>query len=148
SAAKKSVEEIGERIAAEHLLHFFFRHRPEAATATRSAAAKMHVPAGPGTRGPGTWSRVLVHPPVCSELVVPLPLRRIAEYLVRLVDFLEPVLCSLVARVHIRVVLAGELPVRLLDFLVGRRLRHPERGVVVFEVHEPTWARSPCPAPL
>jgi hypothetical protein len=78
---------------------------------------------------------LLVHPPVRAQLVVLLPLVRIAQDFVRLVDLLELALRRLVARINVRVILARELPVRLLDFFPGRRFGDAERGVVVPEFH-------------
>src|SRR5262245_48852557 len=66
-AAEERVEEIGERIGvAEHLPHFFFRHRPEAAAGR--AAADIDVPRAlrPSARAAG--ARLLVHPPVGAKL--------------------------------------------------------------------------------
>ena len=57
--------------------------------------------------------------PVRPELVVLLPLLLVAEHLVGLADLLEASLGLLVPRVHVRVVLARELPVRGLDLLLG-----------------------------
>ena len=65
--------------------------------------------------------RLLVHPPVGAELVVLLALLGVAEHLVGLVDLLELRLGGLVAGVHVGMVLAGELAVRLLDLLLRRR---------------------------
>src|SRR6185312_16283571 len=79
--------------------------------------------------------RLFVHPPVGAELVVLAALLRIAQDLVGLVDLLEASLGRFVAGVHIRMMLAGELPVRLLQFLVRRRLRHSECLVVILEFH-------------
>src|SRR5262249_29137828 len=59
----------------------------------------------------------------------------IAEYLIGLVDFLEACLRRLVAGIHVRMVLAGQLPVGLLQLLVGGGLGHAERGIVVLEFH-------------
>src|SRR5262249_58609767 len=100
----------------------------------------------------GRTACLLVHPPVRAELVVLLPLLRIAEDFVRLVDLLELRLGGLVPWVHVRMMLARQLPERLLDFLVGGGLRHAEGGVVVFEVHRVSRSRAsvrflPAPAP-
>src|SRR5262249_18000663 len=84
---------------------------------SRSAVAGAR-PARPG---------LLVHPPVRAELVVLAALVGVAEHLVRLVDFLELRLGGLVARIDVRMVLARQLPVRLLDFLFRRGLRDAER---------------------
>ena len=77
--------------------------------------------------------RLFVLAPVRPELVVLPPLVRVAEHLVRLVDFLEARLGRLVARIDVRVVLSRQLPVRLLEFLVRRGLGDAERLVVILE---------------
>ena len=60
--------------------------------------------------------------------VVQLALLRVGEHLVGLGDLLEALL---LVRVHVRVQLAGQPPVGLLD-LLGRRVpRDAEHGVVV-----------------
>ena len=79
--------------------------------------------------------RLLVHAPVGAELVVLLALLRIAEDLVRLVDLLELRLGRLVAGVHVGMMLAGELAVRLLDLFLRRALGDAERLVIVLEFH-------------
>src|SRR5207237_277900 len=79
--------------------------------------------------------RLLVHAPVRPELVVLPALVRIAEHFVRFVDLFELPFGRLVARVHVGMMLARQLPVGLLQFLVGRGLRDAERGVVVLEFH-------------
>ena len=55
--------------------------------------------------------------PVLAELVVFLAFLRVGEHLVGLVYFLELSLGRLVAGVNVRVILAGQLPIRLLDIL-------------------------------
>src|SRR5262249_36230512 len=89
AAAEEGLGEIRYRVAAagpaEHLAPFFFGHRAVAARAA-AAAAEVHVPAAAGARERVAALRagLLVHPPVGAELVVLLPLLRIAEDLVRL----------------------------------------------------------------
>jgi hypothetical protein len=97
--------------------------------------AHVHRPAAVIEAGAAGRAPLLVHPPVGAQLVVLLPLLRIAEHLVGLVDFLELRLGRLVAGVDVGVVLARQLPVRALDLLVGGGLGDPERLVVVLEVH-------------
>src|SRR5439155_9899054 len=75
-------------------------------------------------------ARVRVASEVGSDLVVALALRGIGEHFVRFVDLLEALLRSR-GLVHVRVVLPGELSVRLLDVLSGRVLRNAEDLVVV-----------------
>jgi hypothetical protein len=143
--AEERLEEVRERIlGAEDLVHLFFRHRPVAAAraahvdrpgAPLAAAAERAAAKRRAARPAALLLGLLVHPPVRAQLVVLLPLLGIAEHLVRLVDLLELRLGDLVTRVDVRVVLAGELPVRLLQLLVRSGLRDPERLVVVLEFH-------------
>jgi hypothetical protein len=70
-----------------------------------------------------------------TELVVELALLRVAEHIVRLGDRLETLLGLAVARIHIRVVLARQLAVALLDFVSSRRPRDAESSVEVFLRH-------------
>ena len=79
--------------------------------------------------------RLFVLAPVGAELVVFPPLLGIAEDLVGLVDLLEARLSALVAGVDVGMVLPGQFPVRLLEFLLGCGLRHTERRVVILEFH-------------
>src|ERR1041385_2927287 len=135
SAAEEGGKEVGERILiSQHLLHFFLRHRPEAAAAAR--AAEIDVPLAPGKR---IWSAgafgLFVRTPVRAKLVVLLALGGIAEDLVGLVDLLELGVGRLVAGIDVRVMLARELAEGLLDLLVRRAFAHAERGVIVFEFH-------------
>src|SRR5262245_51830682 len=142
TATKKRPEKVGERILiAEEIVHLFFGHRAVTARAhvdRPGAALAAHV----AERRAGTarpWSlaglRLLVHPPVRAELVVLLPLVGIAQDLVRFVDFLEARLGRLVPRIDVRMKLAGELAVRLLDLFFRRRLRDAEGLVIVLEFH-------------
>ena len=61
--------------------------------------------------------------------VVRLPLLLVGEDVVRGLHVLEPLLGRRVVRVPVRVQLAGELAVRLLDLVVGRRLLDAEHLV-------------------
>ena len=66
----------------------------------------------------------------------------VREHVVRALHLLEALLGAVVAGVAIRVVLARELAVRLLDVVVGRVLRHAEHLVRVTR-HRPTlWMKS------
>ena len=69
--------------------------------------------------------------PVGPELVVLAPLVRIAEDLVGLVHLLEATLGGLVTGLGVRMVLAGELSVGLLDLGRRRRPGHAQDGVVI-----------------
>src|SRR5207244_4162436 len=64
-----------------------------------------------------------------AEAVVRLPLLRVGEDVVRRLHLLEALLGGLVARVRVRVVLARELAVRLLDLFGRGALLHAERVV-------------------
>jgi hypothetical protein len=61
-----------------------------------------------------------------AEGVVGTPLLGVREDVVCGLDLLEPILGAVVAGVAVRVVLAGELPVGLLDVVVGGVLRDSE----------------------
>jgi hypothetical protein len=63
-----------------------------------------------------------------------LALGRVAEDLLGLVELLEASLGCGVARLGVRVMLAGQLAERLLDLSLRRRPRDTEDGVVVLEV--------------
>src|SRR5581483_2879520 len=89
---------------------------------------------GPGARP---------HPGGAEAVVLP-ALLGVGEQVVRRLDVLEPLFGLLVARVAVRVVLARELAVRLLDLVVGRRPCDAERGVRI--LHRPTPPRPPGPA--
>ena len=131
-AAEKRREEIRERARRR-------RRPPNISAISSSVIVRKPPPPRPPNGDPPPYGlpaprrRVLVHAPVGAELVVLLALRRIAQHLVGFVHLLELRLGRLVARIHVRVVLAGQLPERLLDFLVGGGLRDPERGVVILE---------------
>lgn len=85
--------------------------------------------AGPAGRLPG-----LVPLPVRPQLVVLLSLLRIAENLVGLVDLLELLGCTRIARIHVRVVLAGQLPKGGFDLLLAGRAGHAQHLVVVTDL--------------
>jgi hypothetical protein len=74
-----------------------------------------------------------------TEAVVCGALGRVGEDLVGLLGFLELVfgVLRLVTLVAVRVVLHGELAVRLLDVVLGRVLRHAEHFVVIPFRHVP-----------
>ena len=137
-AAEERVEEVREGVGiAKHVPHLFFAHRPEAAGPGTRSATEVDIPSAALRPGARTARRagLFVHAPVGAKLVVFLPLGGIAQDLVRLVDLLELGLGRLVARIDVRVMLAGQLPERLLDLFVGGRLGHAERPVIILEVH-------------
>src|SRR4030095_9240931 len=93
------------------------------------AAGRAHV-VGPAEVRRSTVAGVRVPREVRADRVVLLALVGIGEDLVGLVDLLEALL-GLGLLVHVRVVLPGELPVRLLDVLGRGVLRHAEGLVIV-----------------
>jgi hypothetical protein len=66
-----------------------------------------------------------------TEAVVSRPLLRIFQDVVGLVDFLEPVLGGLVARLCIRMILLGELAEGALQLLLVSGPPHPKNFVIV-----------------
>ena len=100
-----------DRRVAEHLLHLFGRHRAVAAAAgPRQAALDGRRRRPPGACCACSYMRQFAP----SSSVLP-PLLRVPEHLVGLVDLLELRLGGLVARVQVRMVLARQLAVGLLD---------------------------------
>ena len=91
ATGEKSVEEIGEGIfVAKKVAHFLGRHRPICALTAAWGTAEMRVPLTRIEAGASaSLLRLLVHLPVRSQLVVLLPLVRIAHDFVRFVDFFE-----------------------------------------------------------
>src|SRR5439155_13791870 len=75
--------------------------------------------------------------PLEPELVVEPALVGVGEDVVRERDLLEPLLGLLVPRVQVRVILAGELAVRLLDVLGLGVFRDTEDGVEILRVRHP-----------
>src|SRR2546430_993881 len=95
---------------------------------TLARLPRVHILEAAGPGGTSAPSRELL--PIGSDRVVPLALLGIAEDLVGLIDLLE-LLFRVRFLVHVRVVLARELSVGLLD-VVGRGvLRNAQRLVVV-----------------
>ena len=124
-AAEELLEEVAERGAvAEHALELVRRDRPVAEV----LVALERI----GPRLSGALP-LLVLLPARPELVVLLPLFRIAEHLIGLVDLLESILGGLVALVNVGVMLAGKLPEGGADLLLGGRPRNAQDRVVVLE---------------
>src|SRR5215204_5316781 len=132
AAAEERGEEIGEGVrVAEQLLHFFLRHRAEAA----ASAGAANIEAAPERSAAWLRAGLFVHAPIRAQLVVLLPLFGIAQHFVSFVDFLEACFGGLVARIDVRMELAGQLAKGLLDLLLRGRLRDAERFVIVLEFH-------------
>ena len=75
-------------------------------------------------------AEVGIHPGV-AKLVVLGPLVLVGQHLVGLVDLLELGLRLGVARVHVRVVLLGQLAVGFFQLVVGRGFRHAQYLIVI-----------------
>ncbi len=151
ATTKERVEEVRERILiSEEIPHFLFGHRAIAAGTAHVDVPGASLGAG-GVAVRRTWpllpllTRLLVHLPVGAELVVLLSLLAVSQDFVRFVDFLELGLGGLVPGIYVGMVLAGELPERLLQLFVRRVLGDAERLVVVLEFHI-QCARGPTPA--
>src|SRR5206468_4749709 len=93
---------------------------PRARSASRPRATKTPEPAVKCTEP--------------THLVVLLPLLRIAEDVVGLRDLLESLRRLGIALVRVRVVLLGELAVRLLDLVLGSAGAYAEYGVEVLRL--------------
>src|SRR6185312_13489057 len=106
---------------------------PAPAAAVEQAAEEVaQVEAGRGVAEVGALeASALAGPERAAEAVVLLAPVRIGERVVRLPDRLEALLGRRVARVRVRVVLAGQLAVGLLDLVGARALGDAERLVVV-----------------
>ncbi len=97
-------------------------------------SARCAAEAGPVGRAAGPEAGVLVGLPVGSQLVVLLPLLRIGQDRLGLVGLLEAFL-GIRILVRVRVELAGQLAIGLLDLGLGGRLRNAEDRVVVLVLH-------------
>ena len=105
---------------------------PPAAEAAAEEAAE-NIPQIAEVKAPveaASRAEVGVHAGV-TELVVPAPLFLVRKDFVGFVDFLEPGLGLLVARVQVRVAGLGQLPVGPLDLIVRGALLHTQDLVVV-----------------
>src|SRR5262249_19247525 len=108
SATTAAAEEVGEDVADVEAA-CSGAPRPE-----RTPPASAEAPEHPASR------------------VLFLALLGIGERVVCPLDFLEPLLRLRIVRVAVRVVLARQLAVRLLDLLLGSPLRDPEHLVEIF----------------
>jgi hypothetical protein len=80
--------------------------------------------------------------PLVAELVVELPLLGVAEDVVRIGDVLELLLRLLVPRIDVRVMLPGQLAVRLPDVVRAGVTWHPEGGIQILGFGHQPPARS------
>ena len=125
SAAKKRFEEIAEPGSAKLELN------PAAAVAAplrKSAAWLLALP---------LWRRLKTAGPVPirAELIVFLPLFRIAQNLVRFVDLLKFFFGGLFVLGHVRVILARQLSKSAADLVLARRFWHPECLVIISKLY-------------
>jgi hypothetical protein len=118
-AAKAPPKEAGEEVA-------------EAARVAGAAGVEVKLPVG---ATPAGWRpEFLARPPLISQVIVGRPLFRVLQDLVGLVDLLEPGFrVRLLA--DVRVKLARQLTVGLLDSRLGGVARHPQGLVIVFVLH-------------
>src|SRR5438552_1236756 len=120
SSTEKCLEEIAEPGPAELELD-------TAAVATpliKSAAGLLSFPLW-------WWLEAALPIPIGSKLIIFLPLLRVAQNLVRFVDFLEFFFGGFLVLGHIRVVLARQLAKSAANFVLARRFRHTERLVII-----------------
>jgi hypothetical protein len=105
------------------------RPSPVAEQAAEEVAQVAHVLHAEGpAAGRAAAAEAAGHRTVLADLVVLLALVGVAEHVVGRADLLEALLR---ARVGVRVVLLGQLPVGARDLLVGGRRDDPEHLVVV-----------------
>src|SRR5882724_3764739 len=124
-AAKKRFEEIAEPSSAELELN------PAAAIAAPLIKPAAGLLALPLRRRLETAGPV----PIRTELIVFLPLFRIAQNFVRLVDLLEFFFGGLFVLRDIRVVLTRQLSKGAANLVLGRRFRHPECLVIISKLY-------------
>src|SRR6185295_2532475 len=136
AAAEEHLEERAEAVAAA--THAAEIAEIEAAT----AVAEIEVDVLPARRRRARLARTL---PGGPELVILLPFVGVLQDLVRFTDLLELDLGSGVL-VDVRVVLARQLPIRLLDVLLAGVLLDPQRRVIVLVVQWNRSSRRPRPA--
>src|SRR4029078_6353759 len=119
--------------------------RPAAGAAVEQAAEQVaEVEAGGVAEVEAALEAVarrLAGPERLAEGVVLLALVGIGQHVVRLGRLLEPRLRCVVAGVAVRVVLAGQLAVRLLDLVVGRPLADAQRLVMAPAGHY-SWSQG------
>src|SRR5438034_4226368 len=120
TAAKKSLKAIAEGA----------RTTP-ASTEGIAKVAELdpHIP--PAGRG----REVFACFPVLPELVVPLALLGVGQHFVGFVYPFESLFCGFVSRVNVRVKLARQLSVRLLDLILGRRFGNAQDFIVISKLH-------------
>ena len=108
---------------------------PTLATATENRSknvAQIHtLESEPTIAGTAAATEATTHGSPGTGLVITGTFLLVADNVVGAGDFLEPFLCSVIAWIRIRVVLTGELAVRLGDISLSRVLGDTKDGVVV-----------------
>jgi hypothetical protein len=117
AAPKDLPENVAEILKAPHASEISKIHVDLPAAPTSAPAERVEPGTTAGFRGP--------------ERIVLAPRFWVGKDRVRLLDFLEPALRLLVAGIHVRVELPGQLAIRLLDFVLGCILRDPENLVQI-----------------
>src|SRR5215471_3741752 len=132
SATEKRLEEIAEPSPAELELD----STAIAAPLISSAVGLLSLP---------LWWRLETSGPIPigSKLIVFLPLLRVAQDLVRFVDFLEFFFGGLFVLGHVRVVLARQLAKSAANLVLARRFWHTERFVIISKLNG-HWLSSLC----
>src|SRR5258708_24472418 len=125
SSAKKRFEEIAEPGSAELELN---SSAAIAAPLIKPAAGLLALPL---RRRLETTGPV----PIRTELIVFLPLFRIAQNFVRLVDLLEFFFGGLFVLRHIRVILTRQFSKSAANLVLARRFRHPECLVIISKLY-------------
>ena len=128
--------DLGIDVAAGHAEA---RRAPATAEEPLEEVAEPLLAAGPDIRPrrlPSRWRReVCPGLPIRAQLIVACALLRVRQDSVGLVQLLEARARRIVPWVDVRVVLAGELSIRLLDLVRAGGARDPEHFVVVPELH-------------
>src|SRR5205085_10304825 len=124
AAAEKCFKEIAETRSAEFEFH-------------ATVAGSITLESSPSSPPVPAWRRLkstrLI--PIRAQLVVLLPLLRIAQDFLCLVDLLEFLLGGRFVLRHIRMIFAREFPEGAPDLVVARTLRNTQRLVIVSELH-------------
>ncbi len=118
--APASAEQVGENVTESSRSSARSR-TGTTGTSSPGAARKLEIEIEALSSGPAEWSacttseveRLAAYPVVLRTLLL------VIEHRVGLGDLLESLLCFLVVGIDVRVVLAGELPVSLLDLFFG-----------------------------
>jgi hypothetical protein len=138
STAKKLFEEITETSAAE----FEFDAAVVAGRVATESAARL-------LRAPTRWRLKSPRPvPISAQLVVFLPLLRIAQDFVGFVELFEFLFRRCLVLVDVGMVLARQFSEGLLNLVVTRRLRNAQRLVIIskFNSHrleeDSVWRRA------